>query len=287
MNDDFFSNFRQSPRAEFTQSLYAKLMQDAKAGPFIGRHSTAKRIAYALAALCLIFAVTIAVSPAVRAAALAAVEQIIAKITMRGITVWVYEELPPASTAESESYGEIWTPVSPKDISTDYSFFAKLPTWVPSNYVLQERAALYYGSMYNESPSSALFEWKDKAGEKLQLWIQKGSCPNGPLYDPNGPLHDRRSDCTLEAYIVVGLDSEPQVVAINGQPAIFFRGVMGLADLSGSVRKWNPSRWKSSKDVTKGASMIWESDGRTFVLIVESMTITKEDIIRLAESIPQ
>ena len=88
------------------------------------------------------------------------------------------------------------------------------------------------------------------------------------------------------AYFEVGPESEPQVIDLNGQTAVFIHGVGGLADLSGLVRKWNPSRWKSSEDDTKGPWMIWENNGRTFILIATSATITKEDVIRLAKSIP-
>ncbi len=274
MNDDFLSKFRQSPRPEFAQSLYAQLTHNAKARPLISRHSTAKRIAFALAALSVMFVLTIAVSPAVRAA----VDNIIAKITVGGTTVIVSEE-PPAPSGAGESYSLIWTPVSPNDISANYSFFARLPAWVPSGYTLQARGALYYLSMFDETPFSSLFEWKNDVGETIQLYVLKGSCPNGPSHDP-------ALGCTLASYIIVGLESEPEVIAINGQPGIFYRGVTGLADLSGSVRKWNPSRWKPNKDVTKGASMIWESDGRTFILAVESTTITQEGLLRIAESIP-
>lgn len=117
MNDDFFSKFRQSPRPEFNQSLYARLTQDTKAGMFIGWRSTSKRIAFALAALCLTFALALVVSPTVRAAALAAVDNIIPKITVRGVTVFVSDEpLPvttPVSTEVRESYSEVWTPLGP------------------------------------------------------------------------------------------------------------------------------------------------------------------------------
>jgi hypothetical protein len=253
MNDDFFSKFRQSPRPEFNQTLYTKLVQDAKTGTFNSRRSTSKRIAFVLAALCLTFALILTASPTVRAAALAVVDNIIAKITVRGVTVFVIDKpLPvstPASTEVSESYSEVWTPVSPSDISANYSFFAKLPTWVPSGYVLQERAALYYTSIIETPPSGVLFEWKDNTGETIQLRVDKGSCPNGPLYDPNGSMHDYRSDCTYMSYIEVEKGNEPQVIDLNAQPAVFFRGGAYFADLSGTVRKWNTSRLKSTKDL--------------------------------------
>jgi hypothetical protein len=282
MSDDLLSKFRQAPRPEFSQALYTKLTQDEKEGSLVSRYFTAKRIALALAALCLMFFLTIALSPTIRAAALAAADSIIAKIIVKGTTVLVNSDEPPTPSEESsESYSEIWTPISPNDVSTNYSFFAKLPSRVPSGYVLQDRVALYYGDMYAKTPDAALFEWKDNTGKTIQLQVMKGSCPNGP-----GPSSVPASDCTLATYVFVGLKSEPQVIAVKGKSAIFYTGITGLADLSGSVRKWNPSRWKENKDVTKGATMIWESDDRTFFLTASSATITKADLVSMAESIP-
>jgi hypothetical protein len=280
MNEDFFSKFHQSPRPEFARSLYEKLMQDTKTSPVYKRYFTVKRMAFGLMALCLVFILSMTMSPATRAAARAVIDSIIGRITVKGITVSVSEDPPmPSGEGESESYSEIWTPIHPDDISANHSFFAKLPTWIPAGYTIQERAALYYGSMYGVPPSSALFQWKNKMDENIQLWILRGACPNGST-------ENLTSNCTLATYITVGMESEPQIVAINDQPAILYEGIMGLADLSGSVRTWNPSRWKPMKDVAKGMSMIWEDGERTFWLTIESTGITKEEMLRLAESIP-
>lgn len=289
MNDDFFSKFHKSPRPEFAQSLYAILAQDIEARSFINRRSALKRITFALATIFLLFVFTLAVSPTARVSALAVVKDIIEEFSIRGVTVFVTDESLPTPTAPAEgneSYSAVWTPLSPQDISADYPFFAKLPTWIPNGYVLQERAALYYFSIIETPPFSALFEWKDNTGETIQLEVMQGSCLNGQFYDSDGPFHDRRSDCTIGIFISVESDNKPEVLVINGQPAVFFRGVMKLADLSGAFQKWNPSREKVPNDFTKGTTMIWENEGRTFWLSVESVTITKEDVIRLAESIP-
>jgi hypothetical protein len=279
MNDDFFSTFREEPPPVFTQSLYHKLAHETEAQHGVRRNSNLKRMGLAFAALILVFALTLAVSPAARAA----MDEIITEIIVRGTTVFVSNEVPDYSTfpEESESYAVIWTPVSPEEISADYPFFAKLPTWVPSGYVLQERAALYYWDMF-APPSSSLFQWKNGHGEMIQLEVNKGSCPNGPFYESGAP----RSDCAIQAFISVGKESEPQVIAVHDQPGVLIRVAYGFADLSGDVREWNPDRWKKSKDPAKGISMIWENDGRTFRLVAESAAITKEDLIRLAESIP-
>jgi hypothetical protein len=278
MNEDFFSTFRESPRPEFTQSLYIKLIQEAKKKKVTHRNSNVKRVGLAFLVIILAFVLTLAVSPAARAA----VDEIMKEITVRGITVFVSDDEPDYSALpeESETYSVIWSPASPDEISADYPFFAKLPTWVPSGYVLQERAALYYADMYYP-PVSSLFQWKNGAGEMIELEVHKGSCPNGPFYESGA----RRSDCMINTFISVGPESEPQVIAVHDQPGVHIPIAYGFADLSGSVRKWNPSRWKISKDPTKGAWVIWENDGRTFSLVAGSATITKEDLIRIAESI--
>ncbi len=280
MNEEFLLKFRKSPSPEFARSLYEKLMQDTKTSSVYKRYFTVKRMAFAAIVLGLVFMLITTLSPATRATARELIDAIIAKFTLRGTTVFVSDDPPVGSGEEqSESYSEIWTPLSPVDISADHSFYAKLPAWVPAGYILQERAALYYAAIYDVPPSSALFQWKNKAGESIQLWVIRGSCPNGPTYKMT-------SECTLATYISLGIESEPQIIALNDQPAILFGGVMGLADLSGPVRKWNPSRWKPTADVTKGLSMTWENEDQTFWLTVESGTISREDVIRLAESIP-
>jgi len=278
MNDNFLSKFQQSPRPEFVQSLYANLARQTNAEHKISYTSPARRITVALAALCLLFALTLIISPTLRAAALAVVDDIIAKITVKGTTIFVSEEPVPIPTPGiSESYSMIWTPTTPGAIAADYPFFASMPLWIPPAYELQTRAALFFGSMYDESPSSALYEWKDRRGNTIQLSVMNGSCPNG-----SGPSQIPSSDCTLSIYISMGLDSEPQVVAVNDQPAVLYKGISTLSDLSGSVRKWNPSRGKVIND---GTTMIWESREKTFQLVIESAKITKKDALRLAESI--
>jgi hypothetical protein len=267
MNDDFLTKFRQSPRPEFAQALYVRLAQDGKTHKSTGWSPAARRAALVLAALCLAFALALAVSPAVRAA----VEDILAK------------EIPEQMrTGEGETYAEIWTPASPDQIAADHPFFARFPTWVPSGYKLQRQAALFYGSMYQEMPSHALVQWKNARGETIQLDVTKGSCLDGSSEDSAnmGP------DCTLASYFSVGLENEPQVIAVTDQPAILFRGVFGLADLSGTIREWNPSRGTWNTNPEAGYSLIWENERRTFFLVVSSRRISEKGVIRIAESIP-
>ena len=277
MNEEFFSTFRESPRPEFTGSLYNKLMQDAKTLEVTRRNSIVKRVGLAFLALILAFALTLAVSPSARAA----VFELLAKITVRGTTVFVDEDVPAVSE-ESETHSEIWMPIHPSEISIDYPFFAKLPTWVPSGFVLQERAGLFAGAINQEKPSAVVLEWKNDQGELIQLEVRKGSCLNGAYYESGA----RRSDCTHEAFFSVGLESQPQVIAVNDQPAVLFTHFLFLKDLADPVQKWNPSRYKFNNRDPEALFLTWETDEMTFEIAVKSPSITEQDLLRIAESIP-
>jgi hypothetical protein len=284
MNDKFLYQLCEEPEPEFannlrqklTQPPFIKLAQDAKAGLFTSRYFTAKRMVSALVALSLAFALTLAVSPTVRAAVI----DIIEKIIVKGTTVWVSDNVP-AIKGESESYSIIWTPVHPGDISTNYPDFAKLPTWVPSGYVLQDRAALF-GSMIQDNPNSVLFEWKNKHGDVIQLTVSKGSCPNGQVWESGEP----RSDCMYGFYINVDSENQPEVITINEQSAILFPDLQILMDLSEPLQQWNPYRGKYDNRDPEAFFLIWESIGMRFEIATKSWTISKRDLIRLAESIP-
>lgn len=279
MNDDFLSEFRQLPRPEFAETLYAKLVQETKTR-LLRRQFVLKRVAFALVALCLAFALTMALSPTLRAAALTVVNDIIKTIIVRGTTVFVENDVP-ALKGESESYSLIWTPVSPSEVSADYPFFAKLPTWVPSDFVLQERAALF-GSITKDWVTSVLFEWKNKRGDTIQLEVLKGSCPNGLLWESGA----QRSDCGRMMYISVSPKDQPEVIKINGQPAVLFPRLQMLMDLSDPVREWNPFRGKYDNHDPEAFFLTWDNGEVTFDLAVKSRTVTKENLIRMAESIP-
>jgi len=81
----------------------------------------------------------------------------------------------------------------------------------------------------------------------------------------------------------VGLDSEPQVVSVNDHPAILIGGATGYANLSGTIRTWNPERWRIAP---KEMTLIWKTEEMAFRIFVVSKSITKAQLLRIAESIP-
>jgi len=286
MNDDFIHLLYESPRPEFAQTLYTKLQREEKDRSTVQPRVPIGRLVMIPLVILGLILLTIGLVPSARVMALSVVNDIIAQITVRGVTVFVNDD-PPATqmVSESESYAVVWRPLSPEEITHEHPFFAKLPTWIPVGYTLQDRAALYYTSTIETPPHSALFQWEDELGGLIQLEVLNGSCLNGEFHDPDGEFKDRRSDCTLAMFISIGPENQQQVLMVHGQPAVFLDGVLGIADLSGTPQTWNPSRWKSVEGAS-GMTMIWESDGRTYVLIAVSGSLPQEDMLRLAESIP-
>lgn len=286
MNDNFFSKFRQSPREEFAQSLYAKLNREVQPPKPVYQKRPSRALAYVMAAFLATIILGVAVAPA---SARAIVEKIIATLRVKGVTVFVDDEVyvptGDAAVESYESYGDVWTPFAPRDIALQYPYYSRIPGWVPAGFVLQERAALFFATIYSEEPSSSILVWKNKDNETIQLETTKGSCPNGEYYDPDGPLHDRRQDCTHSIYILVGPGAKIDVKTVKGQPAIVINRDAYFYDLSSSVQ-WNPSRWRSGKDSTTGLWMTWEVDGITYFIVTDSKTITVDDFVRIGESIP-
>ena len=278
MNDEFLYTLQEEPESGFVNSLRQRLnhsfpADSAKAQSSMDRHPSVKRMILAAVALSLTFALTLAISPIARAA----VTDMIKTIIVRGTTVWVSDDVP-AVKGEGESYSKIWTPVHPSEISD----FAKLPAWIPVGYLLQERAALFASVNQAEQADSALFEWRDKHDNRIQLQVSKGTCPNGEYWESGA----RRSDCGRMMYIEVGSEYQPDLITIHDQPALLFREFQILMNLSDPIQEWNPYRVSYDNRDPEALFLIWESDGMTFELATKSPAIWKADLIRIAESIP-
>jgi hypothetical protein len=285
MNDDFLSKFRQPPRPAFARALYLRLEQTAEAKPVSSQYPTAARIVRVLAVLFLAFLLTLDAFPTVRAAALAVVEGIIKTFTAQG-TVVIIDDNQPAESGEGETYAEIWQPGSLDKISADYPFFDRLPAWSPPGFLLQERAAFIYASMHQNLPSAVLFEWKKDNVGIIQLRIEKGSCPGGPIYNPASPSLELGSDCTRATTFIVSPENQPETLTVNRQPAVLFHHLQMLMNLSDPVRQWNPARGTFDNRDSEALYLTWENNGTLFSLASKAQTVTKEELLRMAESIP-
>lgn len=95
-----------------------------------------------------------------------------------------------------------------------------------------------------------------------------------------------RSDCTQQAYFSVGLESQPQILTINDQPAVLFQDYLLLMELSDPVRQLNPSRYKFNNRDPEALFLIRETDWKTFWIATKSRAISEKELIRIAGSIP-
>ena len=87
-------------------------------------------------------------------------------------------------------------------------------------------------------------------------------------------------------YVEVGSDYQPEMIMIHNQPALLFPDFQILMDLSDPIQAWNPYRVKYDNRDPEAFFLIWESNGMTFEIAMKSPTIWKQDLIRIAESIP-
>jgi hypothetical protein len=236
-----------------------------------------RQIGLAAAALALAFAFAMILSPSARAAVSALIE----KITVRGMTILV-DETQPILSGEGETYSTIWKPSKPDEIAEKYPFFDHRPQWLPEGYQLQEEAGLFYASMYQEEPSSVLFQWNNGNEESIQLEIIKGACPKGPDEDATNHIGP---DCSLLSYFAVGLEAEPKIITVNQEPAVLFRGMMQFTELYETTREWNPVRGRWDTDPDAGLSLFWENEERTYALVAWGREFPEEAIIIIAESI--
>jgi hypothetical protein len=84
----------------------------------------------------------------------------------------------------------------------------------------------------------------------------------------------------------VSSDTPPEVIVIHEQSAIFVPDYQYLMDLSDPIQKWNPYRGKYDTRDPQASYLMWEADGMRYKIAAKSWMLSKEDLIRFAESIP-
>ena len=131
MNDDFLHNFREPPRSEFARSLYEKLSRERQFAMFTSKHTqTTRVVAWALAALVLVFGLMVLVVPDVRVA-LAQIIQSIAGFPYRET-----EQVTPPNEGTRLEPGKISLSEARALLPT---VNLSVPSWSPEGYILQEQ----------------------------------------------------------------------------------------------------------------------------------------------------
>lgn len=245
MSDDFLTILREPPRREFADGLYRKLSQltESRAVPF--GMVTAKRLALALAILVLAFGGLFALSPEVRAQVGEAIKRI------GGISYKETDQVAPMTLSAVTIQG--------KNVSLDEArslvpYDLKVPTWVPSGFVMEKdlqivtKEDLPMKRVSNWSVPVTMV-WRDRDNRAIVLTEQ--------LASGVGPIQ-------------VGKESV-QEVKINGQPGALIGGMWDGA--SGTWRYPNM------------LSLMWLDERLVYKLYSSSSVISVGDLIRMAESL--
>ncbi len=252
MNDDFLSQFREAPREEFARTLYARLAaQRAPASP--RQTGFARwRMAFAVAALCVMLAATLAAVPATRAAVVRVLRE------LGGLIFQEMNRLPVQGPAVEGGSGEIW---SPAEAEGRLPFHVRVPDWAPDGFA-------WAGSLNVWLPEQG----KPETWQVLTEWTSPNQDPPAYIilsadYHPSFP--PRRT---------VGEGSVEQL-KINGKDVALVRGIWG-GDPAATETPGLP--WQRGH-----LTLTWvrEEDGVAYSLEANEGPVTLEDLVQMVQTI--
>lgn len=203
MNDEFLTELREAPRAEFSDGLYGRLAQQKADALRIGAR---KIVATALLALALPLALVMTFSPAARAAVQGAIH------TIGNLAFDVSDEYPggngPVTVLKSEE-------MTLEQARARFPVALRVPAWAPDGYTREETVSI---TNLPDGNVSALMTWQ---GDQNRLALYTYSSPQ--------TLLRRGGDG-----IAVGPGSVEEV-QVNGQPAAIVRGAWNA-----NTKAWGP-----------------------------------------------
>lgn len=190
----------------------------------------------------------LATAPAVRAAVLTQMQQRFGIVLIEPTAV-----PPPSGARPATSTAQPIRWMSPTEAQQQVPWPIRLPMWLPPGLTL--RGVDVFGMDSPSGPKGTLVSYGPSSEMLGGLGIQQraGSGEGGPAFPA----------------------SKAQEVRVNGQPAIYVRGVWERTD--GWNLQWN--------DAADSAILSWEADGFTYYIQFGGLGLTREDLIRIAESL--
>ena len=85
---------------------------------------------------------------------------------------------------------------------------------------------------------------------------------------------------------MVGKENQPEIVKLQNQSVVIFPQLLMMSDLSDPIQKWNPEKGVFDNRDHEAFFLIWELRGKTFEMAAKAADISKEDLLRMAGSIP-
>lgn len=247
MNDEFLYSFREQPRKVFSDNLLGKISnQEVHLGNAIRMPVLTGRVAFAVMAIMLAFALVFWISPGVRAAVIETVRSI-------GGMTFTETDNNPYMVGGSSTLPE--RTLSLAQVEGMFAVDLSLPVWVPPGYELQSERVLVSLPQDTHLYSHIRLTWLAEAGDMaIDLAITIGENGN-----------------ELPS-MIVGVDTVEQV-EISGEPAALVRGA------------WNADT-RTYDDTLGFMQLIWQRDNLQYNLSSSAGDISTEDLIKIAESIP-
>jgi hypothetical protein len=250
MNDDFLHQYRKPPRREFADRLFRQISAANRRHEMLTQiKPLSRRLALSFAALCLVFTLALAVSPAARAKFLDVVRPV------GGLTF--IETLDyPGSKGPEKLFPEQKVTLAQAQESFPASF--SLPAYVPQGMVFNpEDVTLMNSPKYDVAYVYMYWEIQreDRSMGRIGLRV----------------FHRLEQAQPGQGDWIVGPGSVEEV-QINGQPAGLVRGAWD----------YNSQQW-GAEDLLQ---LTWEKDGIQYYLSSTESTASVEELVKMAESMP-
>ena len=242
MTDEFLTRFQAPPREAFSAELFKELSLIKSQRP----PRPLRWLSLGLAAVCVVSALLFISVPSVRASALKVIREIAGLKFNDDVTVnksIVVANLVPANLAEIE-----------REISRTVT----VPTFIPEGFMLKGDAYLSKGDLW-PNQWEVLMVWA--RGDQKSIQFSMAKIVEGP-----------------ETMNGVG-PAKLEKVKVNGQPAVFVRGVW--------VLELDPKTKKPKDQLTKTDmnQLFWSAQGLRYHLLSQDPNLPVEDLIRMAESV--
>lgn len=261
MNDNFLTQFRESPRPEFARALYDRISQETKT-PLLSLPigTVKKRLVWAMAALCLAFVVALAASPEVRAQ----VSQFWSIIGGVWFRVTTQPPMPPVMRPLPTASGKVslGKELSLTEAKAELAFAFKIPTWAPEGFVLHDKVTIHDWPINRHV---SLF-WYNAQRVPIQLMVR-----HNVYYD----FWERKYKVGPPISLPVPPGSVEEV-KINGQPAALIYGFWGY--------RYDISQPTPQPAFLPMLALQWMEGEVVYWLSADQRYVTVNDLIRMAES---
>lgn len=262
MKDPFLERFREKPRAEFSHRLYQKLQEQDRTRGHAPRPLRSKRFVQGIAALSIVFLLTLAVLPGVLAGPIRANLH-----TLPGLTFREMDRAPGTPAVNTNPWIKRAQLASLQDARRTAGFPIDMPSWTPENFVIQnsvslvglldnkevDRTAVPGKEIYFE-PYAVGITWRDSlTPRRIQLWVVKHG---------------------------VWFDGLPSTSIGRGSYQSTYINFCAGALIQG---QWNPQtqRW----DTAHGGYLVWTEPDLDYYLVVTNGRFPTEDLKRMALAI--